>query len=538
MIIKRIYTLLTAIAALHTAGTAAAVTPDIIPQPQQITLTDGTWSMQADTVICASAQSQSSAKQLNTFISAVFGQALAVKQNCTANGIVFSIDNAMKPEAYDLVINQQGIEIRASTDAGWFYGVQSLMQIIQNAEVANDAFPYTFETMTISDEPRFAWRAFMLDEGRHFFGEHQVKKLLDEMARLKMNVFHWHLADDQGWRIEIKKYPRLTEIGSMRKSTQVGAEKWDSPKQSGEPHGGFYTQQQIRELVKYATDRHITVVPEIEMPGHSSAAIASYNWLGTSKKNMEVPTKFGVSKDVYDVSDEKVIGFLTDVLDEVIALFPSKVIHIGGDEVKYDQWKSSPQVQQFMQQHNLQTPAELQVYFTNMISQYLQSKGRRMMGWNEILGHQLHEYQSEADTESSQSLAKSSVVHFWKGDLALATKAAKDGFDIVNSIHSETYLDYDYKTISLAKAYNFDPVPDGLADGLQHKIIGSGCQMWTEWTPTRGELEYMIFPRIAAYAEVDWTDPAEKNFEDFKRRLVKLKAIWTANDILFADIQD
>ena len=211
---------------------------------------------------------------------------------------------------------------------------------------------------------------------------------------------------------KIKKYPLLTQIGSKRISTQVGPLKWDSPIQSAEPHEGFYTQKEIKEIVKYANERHITVVPEIEMPGHSSAAIASYPWLGTAKKEIEVPIKFGVGKDVYDVSDPKVVQFLTDVLDEVIDLFPSKVIHIGGDEVKYNHWKSSETVQNYMKVKGLDTPAELQVFFTNSISQYLQSKDRRMMGWNEIMGHNLHEYQDTADTKTNQQLAKATVVHF------------------------------------------------------------------------------------------------------------------------------
>lgn len=374
----------------------------------------------------------------------------------------------------------------------------------------------------------------MLDEARYFKGKEQVKLLLNEMAYLKMNIFHWHLVDDQGWRIEIKKYPKLTEIGSKRKSTQIGPLQWESPIQSAESHEGFYTQDEIKEIVAYAKVRNITIVPEIEMPGHSTAAIASYSWLGTSKKEIEVPIKFGVGKDVYDVTNPRVTQFLRDVLDEVMELFPSKVIHIGGDEVKYNHWKNSSSVKQYMSKKNLKTPADLQVYFTNSISKYLQSKGRRMMGWNEIMGHNLHEYQDKSDTKTSQKLAKESIVHFWKGDVELATTAAKNGYEIVNSLHSSTYLDYRYKNLPLSKSYAFNPIPKDLSNEYHDKVIGLGCQMWGEWIPTDGEMHYKVFPRIAAYAEVGWTNLEKKDFSDFKINLKNLQKRWSAKDIYFA----
>ena len=351
-----------------------------------------------------------------------------------------------------------------------------------------------------------------------------------------MNVFHWHLVDDQGWRIEIKKYPLLTKIGSKRKSTQIGPKQWESPIQSGEPHEGFYTQEEIKEIIAYAQERHITIVPEIEMPGHSTAAIASYPWLGTSGQKIDVPIKFGVGKDVYNVTDPRVNQFLKDVLDEVMTLFPSKVIHIGGDEVKYNHWKNSRSVNDFMRKNGLKSPADLQVYFTNSISNYLQSKGRRMMGWNEILGHNLHYFQDKKDTQTSQELAKNSVVHFWKGDVELATNAAKKGYDIVNSLHSSTYLDYTYKAIPLKKAYDFNPIPKGLDVKFHSKIIGLGTQMWGEWIPTNGEMHYQTFPRIAAYAEVGWTKQENKSYYRFLLGLSYLKDRWKAKDIYFAQI--
>ena len=403
-----------------------------------------------------------------------------------------------------------------------------------NADFSKYEKQLTLKEVTIKDAPNFKWRAFMLDEARYFKGMEQVKLLLDEMAFLKMNVFHWHLVDDQGWRIEIKKYPKLTEIGSKRKSTQIGPLQWESPIQSAEPHEGFYTQEEIKEIIKYAKDRHITIVPEIEMPGHSTAAIASYPWLGTSKKETEVPIKFGVGKDVFDVTNERTNQFLKDVLEEVMALFPSEVIHIGGDEVKYNHWKSSESVQKYMKEKKLATPADLQVYFTNNISKYLESKGRRMMGWNEIMGHNLHDYQDKNDTKTSQKLAEKSIVHFWKGDVKLAETAARNGYEIVNSLHNFTYLDYTYKTLSLSKAYSFDPIPEKLDEKYHDKIIGLGCQMWGEWIPTNGDMHYRVFPRIAAYAEIGWTAKKRKDFTFFKTALKNLQKRWTAKEIYFA----
>jgi hexosaminidase len=438
----------------------------------------------------------------------------------------------MPEGAYQLEVGNNGIEIIAASEKGLFYGIQSLRQLL-----VLKGGQLSIAYLTIKDQPRFNWRAYMLDEGRYFKGKKQVKKLLDEMARLKMNIFHWHLVDDQGWRVEIKKYPLLTEIGSKRVSTQVGPLQWQSPIQSGEPHEGFYTQDEIREIVEYARVRHITVVPEIEMPGHSSAAIAAYTWLGSKNEDIEVPTVFGVSKDVYNVADPKVIQFLTDVLDEVMELFPSKVIHIGGDEVKYDNWKASAPIQDYMQEHDLKSPADLQIFFTNRISNYLQSKGRRMMGWNEIMGHNLHHYQDDQDTETSEQLSKSSVIHFWKGDLELIKTAVQNGFDAVNSLHSSTYLDYTYESISLKKAYHFDPIPEGLEVSFHQHIIGMGCQMWGEWIPSPGYMDFQTFPRIAAFAEVGWTHPGQKDFEGFLMALKPMLEKWDEVKIYYAPLE-
>ncbi|MFC4268711.1 beta-N-acetylhexosaminidase [Polaribacter marinivivus] len=509
----------------------------ITPRPQKLIIKSGVFKINNETQIVFNDSSKKIVKDLQNYFSKEFNitTKLTEYQNLKNNFLVFQIDESFTDEAYDLTISDNNIIICANSKKGWFYGLQTLKQLCSfNAYYSKYEKYIEVKNLKIEDKPSFKWRAFMLDEARYFKGMEQVKMLLDEMAYLKMNVFHWHLVDDQGWRIEIKKYPKLTEIGSKRKSTQIGPLQWESPIQSAEPHEGFYTQEQIKEIIKYAADRHISIVPEIEMPGHSTAAIASYSWLGTSKKEIEVPIKFGVGKDVYDVTNPRVYQFLTDVLDEVMALFPSKVIHIGGDEVKYNHWKASTSVLKYMNEKKLKTPADLQVYFTNSISKYLQSKGRRMMGWNEIMGHNLHHYQDKKDTETSQKLAKETIIHFWKGDVNLATTAASNGYEIVNSLHSYTYLDYKYKNLPLSKAYSFNPIPKDLDKKYHNKIIGLGCQMWGEWIPTNGNMHYQTFPRIAAYAEIGWTNIDRKDFKYFKYSLKNLQKRWTHKEIYFA----
>ncbi|MDP5106784.1 MAG: beta-N-acetylhexosaminidase [Polaribacter sp.] len=509
----------------------------IIPKPQDFSFGKGTIVIDENTLIINTAESSASAAIAQNFFKNNYDFILQSTefQSLKKNAIHFKKDENIADEGYELSIADEGITICALDEKGFFYAVQSLIQYCaSNAYFSKYEKTLKVKEVTIKDAPRFQWRAFMLDEARHFKGMEQVKMLLDEMALLKMNVFHWHLVDDQGWRIEIKKYPKLTQIGSKRKSTQIGPLEWESPIQSAEPHEGFYTQNQIKEIIKYAAERHITIVPEIEMPGHSSAAIAAYSWLGTSKEEIEVPIRFGVGKDVYDVSNPKVIQFLTDVLDEVMALFPSEVLHIGGDEVKYNHWKNSTVVNAYMAEKKLKTPADLQVYFTNNMSNYLKDKGKRMMGWNEIMGHNLHFYQDKKDTETTQKLAQETIVHFWKGDDTLLTTAASNGYEIVNSLHNYTYLDYTYKVLPLSKAYAFDPIPEKLDPKYHDKIIGLGAQMWGEWIPTNGEMHFKVFPRIAAYAEIGWTKKEHKNFAAFTAALKHLQKRWTAKGIYFA----
>jgi hexosaminidase len=424
-------------------------------------------------------------------------------------------------EGYILEVNNKKISITAAKPAGVFFGIQTLKQLKIDTIKKTIAFP----SISIKDNPQFKWRAFMLDESRHFKGKEVVYDMLDQMSLLKMNVFHWHLTDDQGWRIEIKKYPLLTEVGSYRKDTQTNGVKSD--KRTGVPHSGYYTQEQIKEVIAYAEKKHITIIPEIEMPGHATAAIAAYPWLGTLDKPIDVSVTFGILPNIFNVTEPKVNSFLEDVLDEVIALFPSKIVHIGGDEVKFDQWKESEQVTNWMEEHNVNSYPDIQIAFTNSMSKFIESKGYRMMGWNDILGENLHHYNvEEAKKANNEKLAQSAIIHFWKGSQELMISALQKGHEVVNSQHNYTYLDYDFNSISLQKAYSFSPIPEGIEKKRESQILGLGCQMWSEWIPTREDLYRQVFPRLAAYAEVGWTNTDTKDFKRFENNLQKVKGNW------------
>lgn len=509
----------------------------ILPKPLKIELFEDSFSVNNHVSISISISEQKiAANYLIALIEATTTYQIKLEENKKA-AIVFVKNDSLQPEAYLLKVTPKSITIAASDSAGYFYGVQTISQLLtKHVTEKSKKTKWLIPSISIEDEPRFKWRAYMLDESRYFHGETFVKRMLDEMALLKMNVFHWHLIDDAGWRIEIKKYPLLTKVGAFRTDSEI--ETWKSGKTSGKPHGGFYTQEQIKDIVAYAAERNITIIPEFELPGHSSAAIASYTWLGTAGVDIDVPIKFGRLYDNYDVTNPEVVQFIKDILIEIFELFPSKVIHIGGDEVGYKVWEDSKSVQKYMKKHSIKTPADLQVDFTNKISQFIEKNDRRMMGWNEILGKNIHEgfEEKKDDKEAETQLAKNVVVHFWKGDLAMAQEAAEKGYGIVNSIHTHTYLDYDYQSIPLEKSYNFDPIPNGLEKKYHKNIYGLGCQMWSEWTPTNKDVEYQTFPRIAAYAEVGWTQLDNKDFGGFKIALKKMQKRWDTLNINYAKI--
>lgn len=433
-------------------------------------------------------------------------------------------------EAYQLTITNSGISIKGQSDKGCFYGIQSLIQLVK-IEGGNISLPQ----VNILDYPNYAWRSYMLDESRYFFGKEFVFKLLAELAALKINKFHWHLTDDAGWRIEIKKYPLLTKLGSVRDSTKIEDKAkgitFGTTLYDGKPHSGFYTQEEIKAIIAHAKKLKIDIIPEIEMPGHSSAAIAAYPWLGVIGELTKVPTSFGKHKDSYNIADSKVVGFLHDVLDEVCKLFPYEVVHIGGDEVLFGAWNESKDIQNYLKEHQLKTPADAQIKFTNHISNYLENKEKRMMGWNEIMGHNIHGFKNEEDYQVQTSLSKKAVIHFWRGDKELVKKAIKAGHDIVYSRNEDTYLDYPYKSVSLEKMYKMNPIPKGLDTKYHKNVLGIGVQMWTEWAPTYKDVEYKTFPRVAAFAENTWSGTL--NYTEFIDRLKKYSKTWLKKGIHF-----
>lgn len=500
---------------------------NIIPRPMEVSIGDGFFELDRKTNIISDKISEDQANYLAAILGKAFEKKTKIKEK--GRGIVLKINPDMKitlgDEGYYLTSSKKQILIQASSNKGLFYGIQSLRQLLpSDFEFSKQSNKKVLiPQVVITDKPRFGWRSFMLDESRHFKGVEVVKNLLDQMALLKMNVFHWHLTDDQGWRIEIKKYPNLTKVGSYREDTQS---KRKSDERYGYSHQGFYTQEEIKDIIAYAEERQILIVPEIEMPGHAMAAIASYPWLGILGANTKVPEYFGKLDDSFNIADPKVYQFLTNVLEEVFELFPGNVVHIGGDEVNFDVWKNSEIIQNKIKEEGLFSPADLQIFFTNKMSNFMESKNHRMMGWNEILGANVHEWQDDFDVKVEQELAKSAIVHFWKGNVDLVNEAVTNGYDIVNSLHSMTYLDYTYDKLPLSKAYSFDPIPEGVDEKYINKILGTGCQMWSEWIPSVQQMNNQIFPRITAYAEVGWTSTSNKDYKIFIGSLNKFKKRW------------
>jgi len=389
-------------------------------------------------------------------------------------------------EGYILKVSPAEIRLEANAAAGLFYGVQTLRQALRLEPDGTLVLP----CFIITDRPRFGWRGMLLDCGRHFMSKEFVKRYIDLLAVHKMNRFHWHLTEDQGWRIEIKKYPLLTEIGAWRTDD------------AGTRSGGFYTQDDIREVVSYARSRFVTVVPEIEMPGHSVAALAAYPELSCTGGPFEVPTLWGVYKDVYCAGNDRTFAFLEDVLSEVIDLFPGPYIHIGGDEVPKDRWKACRRCQARLKAEGLKDESELQSYFVRRIERFLSSRGRLLIGWDEIL---------------EGGLAPNAIVQSWRSfDGALA--AARSGHDSIVSPVSHAYFDFDLSRTDLRQVYAFEPVPPGLTAEEARHILGGECNMWTEYAPQE-TIDGKVFPRILAMAEALWGRFEDRNFRDFRSRL-------------------
>ncbi|HZZ42255.1 MAG TPA: beta-N-acetylhexosaminidase [Tepidisphaeraceae bacterium] len=386
-------------------------------------------------------------------------------------------------EGYEMTVTGRGVVIEAAKPAGLFYGVQTLRQMVGEGDAVAGVH--------IVDKPRFGYRGLMLDSGRRIQSVEYIKSLIDRMAELKMNRFHWHLTEDQGWRIEIKKYPRLTEFGAW----QV---------KDGKKTGGFFTQEQIKDVVAYAEARFMTVVPEIEMPGHSTAAVASYPWLGCGDAQVAVKPEFGISPHVYCPAKETTYQFCEDVLTEVMGMFPhSPVIHIGGDECPKQEWKTDPACQVLIKKLGLKDEDALQGYFTSRIAHFLADHGRRLQGWNEIM--------------QGTDLPKGVIVQQWNAPQS-ATQAAEAGLDVVASPTSHCYFDYPYVQIPTHKVLEFEPVPGDLKEELQKHILGPEGELWTD---NGYEVDWMAFPRTVAMAEVGWSPKGDKDWEDFRGRCEK-----------------
>ena len=489
---------------------------NIIPLPKSLKPAEGNFTIKKGiSVYINSDEFSPSANLLALQIKNASGQTVPVKiAKSASSGIVFSKNDALGDEEYRLQVTSKKVEIQAKTGKGAFYGLQTLLQLMPAPIYGNElsTVALTVPNCLIEDAPRFSYRGLMLDVGRYFFSVDAVKRYIDLMAIYKLNTFHWHLTEDQGWRIEIKKYPLLTSISSVRKESMLA--HYPDQKYDGKPHGGFYTQEQIKEVVAYATSKYIQVIPEIEMPGHSTAVLAAYPQFGANgDKILQVKTKWGVAEDVL-FPREETFTFLEDVLTEVMALFPGQYIHIGGDECPKTQWKESRFCQDLIKKLGLKDENELQSYFIRRIDKFVTSKGKKILGWDEIL---------------EGGISPNAMVMSWRGTKG-GIEAAKQNHDVVMSPNSYFYIDYyqsEAKTepiaiggfLPLSKCYSFEPdLPELTAEEAKH-VVGIQANLWTEYISNLPYAEYMTYPRALALSEVSWSPKGSKNYEDFKKRL-------------------
>jgi len=487
----------------------------ILPEPLKIEQKSGYFQVNSSTVIFSDQETKNVADD--------FGKALSLSVKITGltqsetNCIQFKINaglNTLGREGYRLQVKENKVSIESSAIEGIFYGMQTLRQMFpveiyagQTATNLNFRVP----CCTIEDMPRFKWRGLSLDVSRHFMPKEFVKKYIDLLAMHKMNVFHWHLTDDQGWRIEIKKYPKLTSVGAWRKETVIGYWSTKPEVYDGKLHGGYYTQDEIREIVAYARQRFITIVPEIDMPGHCQAALAAYPQFGNTGQSVPVWATWGVSENILNV-DEETIQFCQDILTEVFDMFPSQYIHIGGDEVNTMQWEKSAKVQSRIKALGLKDESELQPWFTRTMYSFLKNHNRKLVGWEQILHDNL----------------SGVIVETYLGEEP-TIKAVKLGCDVILVTSTEVYLDK-YQSdpnkepiatgyTPLKRVYSYEPVPKVLTSSEREHILGVEGQVWTEYMPNEQHVEYMVFPRACALAEVAWTSPNKKNYGDFCTRL-------------------
>lgn len=485
----------------------------LIPQPKEIQLESGSFVINEATFFVVNKVDNNEITLFNTFLLDKYGYELKsqTKSKSVENSIAIYVDDAANTtsEKYELTITPKQISIKAVGNRGVFYAFQTLIQLLPANKFKDAEVP----CLTIKDEPKFKWRGMHLDVSRHFFSVDFVKKYIDYIAMYKMNTFHWHLTDDQGWRIEILQYPRLTQLGSIRFKSMTG--HYSEHRFDDKVHRGFYTQDEIKEVVAYAQQRHVTVIPEIEMPGHALAALAAYPEFSCTGGPFDVGTQWGGYDDVF-CPKEETFRFLQEILDEVMALFPSEYIHIGGDECSKVRWKTCPNCKALMQREGLTDENQIQSYFITRMDQFLNANGKKLIGWDEIL---------------EGGLAPNATVMSWRGTEG-GIAAAKENHDVVMSPGSHCYFDHyqgDPKHEPLAfggyttveKVYSFNPIPTELTAEEGKYILGAQGNVWTEYINTPQEVEYMAMPRMAALSEVVWGTSKPNDYANFQNRLIK-----------------
>lgn len=494
----------------------------LLPRPTTYLADDGEFSLTEATVIRVGDTALSgTARWLQSALRPPTGLALLAEEERGERRADSAIWLSLKPElgaeAYDLTVESSGVRIAGGDAAGVFYGCQALLQLLPPA-VYRHAFAYgvrwSVPAVSIADAPRFRWRGTMLDVSRHFMAKREVLRFIDVMAVHRLNTLHLHLSDDQGWRVEILRYPKLTSVGGWRRESQLGAAR-DAPG-DGRPHGGYYTQADVREIVAYAAERHVTVVPEIDIPGHSQAAIAAYPELGIHPdQQLEVFTRWGVNHNVLG-AELTTIEFYKGVLDEVMDLFPSELIGVGGDECPKDGWEADERTQVLIQQRGLGNEKGLQTWFISELSKHVAARGRRVYGWDEML--------------EGADLPEGTVIASWRG-MTGAVTAANRGFDVVSCPDQSVYLDYRQSEssdepipvaipLTLEDTYGFEPVPDGLTQEQAARVLGGQANLWTEHIDSPRMVDFYVFPRLCAIAEALWTD-GKRDFAEFRGRLAE-----------------
>ncbi len=525
----KLRTLLLALACVCVALVQAASPLSLIPLPASVQQGSGQFTFPAKVQLCVPSYTGDSVKAVVKRWAGNFTKSTGIKVSVgkKANAAIqLRLNSGLAPEAYDLQVTRERIVIEAARPAGFFYALQTLNQLLPSRAVmagvkATDVQAWTLPVVTIKDHPRFEWRGFMLDEGRHFYGKEEIKKLLDVMAAYKLNRFHWHLTEDQGWRIEIKKYPLLTEVGAWRNSKVLG---WGEVKPDGQRYGGYYTQKDAREIVRYAQERFIEIVPEVDIPGHSQAAVAAYpEFLSCDPQNQhEVWLWQGVSPDVINVSHPQAVQFAKDVIDELTAIFPFRYIHLGGDECPTNKWEANEACRQQLASIGSKNFRDLQINFYRQLQDHIAQKPaseqRQLIFWNEVLHG------------NTRPLGTDITIMAWVGADGAAKDAAQRGMKTILSPQIPYYINrrqsnlpteprsQGHGTETVEAVYNYVPMA-GIPADLQQQYMGVQANFWTEWVEEASVVQYLMFPRLAAVAEAGWTPQQLRKYPDFLERL-------------------